>query len=97
MKNCPYCKEEVVILPNPDTLKKIKPKKGAMSVCLFCGELLVFETDNCDVRKMTKEEYEELPTETKQHLEKAKLIGKLAKFVGDKEESKQESDAIMYR
>lgn len=40
------------------------PKKGDFSVCAYCGELLVFEDNQCHIKKAEDEDMEKIKTES---------------------------------
>lgn len=72
---CPYCGYFFDMAAAHDGGAD-QPSPGAISLCLNCGEAGIF-TDDLSTRKMTDQEYDELPIDQKHALVQALLYCKL--------------------
>lgn len=68
---CPNCNKELNQVTNSTGNKR--PSPGAFSICVGCGELLVFKSDLL-VRKVTAQDLEELKKKDRVFYENLKIV-----------------------
>jgi hypothetical protein len=65
--NCPRCKSPIDAVSSVE--KGVTPQPGHLSVCAFCGEMLIFN-DDLSVRSMAPEEFAQMEAEAPEVAEK---------------------------
>lgn len=75
---CPICQRVVDACTHVDPARDAMARPGDLSVCANCGALLIFLED-LRVRGLTREEFEELPADTRTLLVKTQLIMRAAR------------------
>ena len=67
--NCPYCGKEVDSLSDPMNYNSRDPKKGDLTICVYCYELSALD-ENFRLEKSTEADLNKLPIETKLQVRK---------------------------
>lgn len=72
---CPSCYRKLDMANDPE--EKFVPKKGDLTVCIYCQEVLEF-TDDLNIKKLSEETYNKLSNDVKLKL---KLYQQTAKKI----------------
>lgn len=67
-QNCPNC-DYKMDRASPAFEEEAVPQEGDLSICIKCGQLLVFNTD-LTFRALSAEAYASIPDDVKQQIEK---------------------------
>lgn len=73
VSKCPACGYANLDCATGAFEEDLTPKPGDLSLCIRCGDMLVF-TDKLGLRLPTKEEYENLPDYVKKQIIQAQIV-----------------------